>query len=140
MQGDNTEVQMGRLAERMGASREAKAFGRMLVHDHGMHKTKVAALARRMHVPVTNDLKPDARDEEGKLRSMRGRDFDRDFGNAMVMDHQMDVADYEAQARDGSPQTKQLAEQTLPVLHRHLDMAQRLAGGGASGNGASRGR
>jgi putative membrane protein len=129
MQGDNSEVRLGGLAERMGASRETKAFGRMLAHDHGMHKTKLAALDRRLHVRATDAIAPEARDEERKLRGMRGRDFDREFANYMVMDHQKDIADYEAQARDGSPQTRRLAGQTLPTLHKHLDRAQRLADG-----------
>jgi len=56
MQGDNSEIQIGKLAEQKGASQGARDFGHMLVMDHGMHKEKVADVTPISHPAITRVL------------------------------------------------------------------------------------
>jgi putative membrane protein len=44
----------------------------------------------------------------------------------MVKDHRKDIADFQKEARKGGP-AGDLAKQTLPVLRKHLAMAERLS-------------
>jgi putative membrane protein len=44
----------------------------------------------------------------------------------MIHDHQKDISDFEKQARSGDRQTAALARAQLPVLRKHLRIAQSL--------------
>jgi putative membrane protein len=126
-QGDQSEVTLGNLAARRGASAGVKDYGRRLISDHGAHLRKVQALARRMQVALPGGMKPDARAAYRSLQRLRGRAFDRMFVQHMVADHRKDIGDYESQARSGDRQTSALARDTLPTLREHLRIAQRLS-------------
>ena len=128
MQGDNSEMTLGSIAARRGASTGVRDFGRMLSTDHRQGKAQAAAVARRLHVPVTNEIAPEAIAERAKLSRLRGRSFDREFARYMVDDHHKDIAKFSAEAssRDPAP-VVELARQTLPVLRKHLATAERLA-------------
>lgn len=138
--GDNAEIKIGKLAEQKASSPAVKRFGRTLVTDHTMAKKQVAKLATSMSANMPSDVKPDAQQAYDKLSQLSGADFDRAFVNHMVDDHQKDIADFtkEADAHDGKAST--LAAKQLPVLKKHLRMAEALQkkeGGSSSMQGAS---
>ena len=84
------------------------------------------ALARSMGVQPTDEPMDVAKKEREKLMGLSGADFDHEFVSYMVKDHQEDISDFrkEAEIRDG--RVSRFAEKTLPVLHKHLDIALRL--------------
>jgi putative membrane protein len=73
-------------------------------------------------------MMPEARAEQSKLMHLRGRAFDREVRRYMINDHQKDIAKFEAQARSGDRQTASLARMQLPVLRKHLRIAESLRG------------
>jgi len=127
IQGDNSEVAMGRLAQQRGASAGVRDFGRTLQRDHSNSRAKASRIARTMRVTPPTSLKPDAPAHRAHLLRYSGRAFDREFARMMVTEHQNDIAMFERQARTGDRATAQFARQTLPVLRSHLRIAQRLA-------------
>ena len=126
MKGDNSEVALGKIAQAKGSTQGVKDLGTMLVTDHGAHKTQVTALAQQAGVPVTDEIMDEAKTLETKLNGLSGAAFDKAFVDAAVEDHQKDIAKYEQQAKSSDAQTAQLAQQTLPTLHEHLDTAKSL--------------
>jgi putative membrane protein len=93
-----------------------------------MGKAQAVVLARSMGVQPTDAPMDVATDERQKLMGLNGPAFDREFVRYMIKDHQEDIADFrkEAEARDG--RVSAFARKTLPVLHKHLDIALRLRG------------
>lgn len=126
MKADNGEVALGNLAQQKGSSAGVKDLGKMLVTDHAAHKQEVAALAGRANVPVTNDLKDEAKTEQTKLQGLSGAAFDKEFVRATVEAHRKDIAKYEQEAKSGDAQTAAMANKTLPTLRKHLQAAQAL--------------
>lgn len=126
MKADNGEVALGNLAQQKGSSSGVKDLGKMLATDHGAHKQVVAALAQKANVPVTDDLKEEAKAEEAKLQGLSGAAFDKEFVRATVEAHQKDIAKYEQEAKSGDAQSAAMARQTLPTLRKHLQAAQAL--------------
>lgn len=126
MKGDNDEVTLGNLAQQKGASAGVKDLGKMLATDHAAHKQEVAALAQKASVPVTGDLKDEAKAEQTKLQGLSGAAFDKEFVRATVEAHKKDIAKYEKETKSGDAQTAALAEKTLPTLRKHLQAAQAL--------------
>ncbi len=127
MKGDNSEVKLGQLAADQGGSDAVKNFGKMLVTDHGKHASDVAALASTMGVAKTDGTMAEADSAYAMLKGMKGDEFDAAFKNHMVEDHQKDIAKYQAESSSSDPKAlRDLADQTLPVLKKHLAVAEGL--------------
>ena len=126
MKADNGEVALGALAQQKGSSGGIKDLGKMLVTDHGAHKQQVAALAKTANIPVTDDLKEEAKAEQTKLQALSGPAFDKEFVRATVEAHKKDIAKFDQQVKSGDPQTAAMASKTLPTLRKHLQAAEAL--------------
>ena len=98
----------------------------MLTEDHAVAKQKALPVAQAHGVPDSSAMAPEAQAEARKLKGMHGQAFDREFARYMVKDHKKDIADFEKEARSDDHDSRALAEQTLPVLRRHLQTAQSL--------------
>jgi putative membrane protein len=125
MQGDNSEVMLGKLAVAQGDA--TKSYGQMLVDDHSMHLKKVEKVAAGMNVPKDAETMPAAQKERDKLKGLHGADFDKEFAKYMAKDHKKDIGDYEKAAKMPGDVGK-LAQDTLPTLHKHLNEAEKLGG------------
>ena len=126
LRGDNGEVAIGNLAATKASSQSAKDFGKMLAADHGAHKQKLVALASSTGIATTEEPSEEGKANLDKLEGLSGAAFDKAFKQAMIDDHQKDIAKYEKQASSGDPQTSALAKETLPTLRKHLETAQSL--------------
>ena len=127
LQGDNSEVMLGKMAAERGESPGLKHYGQMLVDDHSMHREKVLKVASGLGLPDDRQPMDVAAKERDKLSRMHGRDFDKEFAKYMVKDHRKDIKEYE-KAEKMRGDVARLARETLPTLHKHLDEAERLAG------------
>jgi putative membrane protein len=127
LQGDNSEMRLGRLAEQQGHAPALRAFGRTLARDHAAARQQLLPVAKAHGVPATTEMAPEARTEYAKLRRMHGWAFDQEFARYMVKDHRKDIADFEKQASHGDRSTRRLAQRTLPTLRKHLRLAEGLA-------------
>ena len=126
VQGDRSEMTLGRLIQSEGGSFAVRAFGAKLVRDHARAHAQALALARSMHIGISDTIMPEARAERSKLQRLRGSPFDREVRRYMVRDHRKDIAEFEAQASHGDGRTAELARQTLPTLRKHLSIAEAL--------------
>ena len=127
MEGDNSEMRLGQMAEQSGGSRGIREFGHMLNTDHAKAKADALPVARAHGLAPTDEMAPKAKEEAGKLKGLSGAAFDREFASYMVKDHKKDISDFEKQARVGDRSRARLARATLPALRKHLAVAERLA-------------
>ncbi len=126
LEGDNSEMALGEMAAKEGASAGIRDFGQMLHADHSAAKVKALAVAKAHGVRDTEAMAPEARAEAVKLEHLHGAAFDHEFARYMVEDHTKDIADFEKQAKIGDAPTAALARDTLPDLRHHLDTAEKL--------------
>ncbi len=127
IKGDNSEIQLGQLAQTKAASKGVKDFGQTLVTDHGKAKDQASTLAQQANMTVPTEMKPEAKSELQKLQGMSGAAFDKEFVSYMVQDHKKDIAKFQQEA-NGSAPVADMAKQQLPTLKKHLDIAQGLQG------------
>ncbi len=125
IQGDNSEIMLGQLAEQHGGSQGVRDFGKTLTADHGKAKDEMMKLATSMSITPPTGPKPEAKMKYDQLSKLNGAQFDREFVKGMVEDHQKDIAEFEKQAKAGNAASK-VAENQLPTLRKHLDMAKSL--------------
>ena len=123
---DNSEIQVGQLAQARGSSPAAREAGRMLQADHRASQQAAAPLMARYRVRPPVGVLPEARVAMRRLQTLRGRAFDRELATFNIAAHQRAIALFQAQARTGDRDTAAFARAQLPVLRHHLQMARDL--------------
>lgn len=123
---DNSEIELGALAQRRGASQAAREAGRMLQADHRASKRAAAPLMARYRVRPPVGVLPEARLEMRRLQGLSGRAFDRELATFNIAAHTRAIAMFQAQVRSGDRPTAAFAGTQLPVLRHHLQMARDL--------------
>lgn len=125
--GGMMEVQLGKLAQQKAASQKVKDFGAMMVRDHTKANDELKALAIKKNIVL-----PPAPGEEhmghiNDLTEKSGKEFDKDYMDLMVKDHENDIAKFEKCSKDASDaDLKSFAANTLPTLRKHLDAVKKI--------------
>ncbi|MGN6849455.1 MAG: DUF4142 domain-containing protein [Sphingomicrobium sp.] len=126
IRGNFSEVTLGRMIENRGSSAQIRRFGAMLVSDHSKGLAQAQQIAARLRLRIPTMLTPEARHEQVVLRNLSGRAFDREVRRYMIRDHRMDIAAFKAQARSGDRATAGYAAATVPVMEKHLSVAEAI--------------
>jgi putative membrane protein len=114
------EIEMGKLAQKNGNSKDVKQFGKTLVQDHSAADKKVTALAKQEKIDLPAAPKHD-------MDIPAGPEFDAKFAQSMLEDHKKDVAETsEARDKTSDPKLKKLLTELVPTLQKHEETAQKL--------------
>jgi putative membrane protein len=104
--GGMMEVAMGKLAEEKAQSDDVKSFGKRMVADHSK---------------ANDELKKIAAQKNAKLPTKEPTvswSSDKAYMDAMVKDHEKDLAEFQEEAKSGSdPDVKKMVQE-------HLDLAK----------------
>ena len=124
--GGMFEVEVGKLAESKAGDPQVKAFGSMLVKDHGAANDELKALASRKGAQLPASLPADKQKKVDKLS--KSKSFDKDFIKEVgLKDHKSDIALFEKTSKGADDaDVKAFAAKTLPTLRQHLEHAQGL--------------
>jgi putative membrane protein len=129
------EVNLSNLAATRAANPAVKEFARRMVVDHTQANRELLALANEKMLTVARTMDDDHQKLFKKLGSEEGANFDKDYMEAMVKDHEEAVKLFEAESKDGQDEAlKKWAKKTLPTLKDHLKLArdaEKKAKGGA---------
>jgi putative membrane protein len=127
-EGAHFEIQMGKIAERKGHGREARAAGRVMVRDHSGELHAVQALARSLGVKLPSSPSIMQMHEIANASTHTGAAFDRAYARLEVGDHVMDIQAADGEAVEGqlSP-ARALAEKYRLMYFRHLAIFRKLA-------------
>lgn len=126
LEGDNSEIMLGRMASDRARDPDVREFGRTLARDHSDARDDVLRVGRRMGIRPYRGIPSEARDERERLSRMRGREFDREFVRYMTDDHRKDLSDFNDEAREHHGPVSDLARRQIPTLQKHLDIAMSL--------------
>ena len=120
--GGMAEVELGKLASTKAANAEVKKFGQMMVTDHTAANNQLKELATKKGWKLPTDLDSSHKSLADDLRSRTGADFDSEYVEEMVDDHETDVKAFQDKANNATdPDLKAFAQKTLPVLQKHLE-------------------
>jgi putative membrane protein len=129
-QGGLAEVQTAQIIQQRSPSSGVKQFAQTLQQDHTQANQQLQQIAQQQNLTLPDQPTGNQRAEMKTLRGLSGAQMDHQFVDYEVRDHKHDIASFEREARQGKdPALKSFAQQTLPVLRKHLQMAQSLAGG-----------
>jgi len=120
--GGMAEVEFGNVAAKKATDPEVKKFAQMMVADHTKANADLKALAAKKNVTLPTELDSSHKSTLDSYNSETGADFDKDYVNDMVDDHEKDVAEFEKQSQNSTDaDVKAFATKTLPTLKKHLD-------------------
>jgi putative membrane protein len=122
-----SEMDMATLAMQKSQNSDVKDFANMIQSDHSNAIEDLTDLMKDKNVSQPSKLTPEAKGDLEKMTGLSGAEFDREFVNMMVADHQKMVEMFEDQAAIAqNPDVKKYAEDLLPKLQMHLEKAQKL--------------
>jgi len=126
--GGRAEVMFGKLAGERAHATAVKQFAERMVQDHTRSGDDLLNLAQAANLPVPEGLDRDHRMIRDELDKLNGAAFDDAYIHSQITDHQQTVQLLEFEIGSGQdPAVKQFAVQALPVVMRHLQIAQFLA-------------
>lgn len=121
------EIEMSRMAVQKSQNDDVKDYAHMIEMDHSEALDSLRDLMKSKQLSPPGSLLPDVKQDIDRLNTLAGAEFDREFINMMVSDHQKTVEVFRdisniAQTED----VKEYASKMLPKLEMHLEKAQRL--------------
>ena len=127
--GGMMEVLLGQLAQTNSRNQRVKAFGAMMIKDHGEGGVQLKTLASAKNVTLPDAVSNSQQKEIDNLKKKKGNDFDKAYIRLMVSDHKDDIKEFEKQAGKGTDSLiRAFAGSSLEMLRRHLDSADNLQG------------
>jgi putative membrane protein len=119
-QGGMAEVELGKLALQKSQNAEVKKFAQMMVTDHTAANNELKALATKKNIVLPTDI-GDHKSTVDDLSKLSGAEFDKEYVEAMVDDHQEDVEFFEDKSDNSDADIKAFTTKTLPTLKKHLE-------------------
>ena len=126
-QGGLAEVQAGQLASQRAASPQVKQFGQRMVQDHTQAGQELQQIAEQQNLKLPEQPAASDKAQSQRLNGLSGQAFDRAYMEHAVQDHTKDVAEFRREAQSGQdPALKAYAQKYLPVIQKHLQLAQSI--------------
>jgi putative membrane protein len=127
-EGNRAEIELAKMAEERATNAQVKDFARMLVRDHtkALADLREAAAAANVQLSTSSEENRDQKNLQEDLAKLTGHEFDRKYIDEMIGKHEKTANAIEKKVDSESPQIRQWATETLPVVRKHLDQAKQL--------------
>jgi putative membrane protein len=123
--GGMAEVQAAQLAQHKADDRQVEDFAKQMITDHTAANQELTTLAEKKGVTVPAGLDSKDQNELDKLDKLGGKKFDKAYMKTQVKDHQAMLSLLQKEAKSGKDSDlKSFAEQTVPIVQHHFEMAQ----------------
>ncbi len=99
-QGDVNEIKISELAEGKASNPAVKAFAKRMVMEHKMMSASMKPFADSWGLNAPMDVDADHQKEWQKLNGLSGKDFDKEYMDAMVDDHGKALDAFTSEAKD----------------------------------------
>ncbi len=127
------EIDQANLAIKKGKSADVKAFAKMMVGDHTEAKKKLDTLAvgKSITTEKSDDatkLETDGQASMGTLGSLTGKDFDKQYLDLQITEHQqlLDGLDHKLIPQSTNPDLKTALKGVRDKVATHLKKAQEI--------------
>jgi len=125
IEGDRYEIAAGTMALSKSSNSAVRTLAQTLVTDHTQSLSDAIDLAQKLHVEVPSEPSPVQQWILSDLSQHTGNQFDVEFSSIEVKDHQEDIDQAQTEVSCGVvPEVRADARNELPMLHKHLELAQ----------------
>jgi len=124
-EGGMDEVNLAQLAAQRASNSEVRTFAQKLVDDHSKVNSELMQIASQKSVNVDKDN--DQSRAYKRLAKKSGAEFDQEFVEHMIDDHERDIKMFEKASTDAKdPEVRSFAAKHVDHLRQHLQTAQNL--------------
>jgi putative membrane protein len=121
------DIEASRLAHQKSESKEVKDYTIVVINDRTTANQHLAKIARQLDLPVAPREEVVEKAKALMPQAMDGATFDEAYAASQVKTTQEAIDQLQQQAQTTDvPQIKAFAEETLPKLQNHLQMAKAL--------------
>lgn len=126
--GDQFEIQSSQLALSKATSWDVRQLAQMLIDDHTLMSSKLAATALASGLaPPAPTLTPDQQQMLNELQAASSFEFEQLFLKKQVIAHEMALALHSNYAALGdTPSLRAVASGAVPIIQMHLNNAKQL--------------
>jgi putative membrane protein len=125
---DMTEAHEGQMAEDRANQSEVKELGKALVEDHTQSYEQLTELASKDGVSIPKGINSAKDPTIARLDRLTGAGFDRAFTADEIAAHRHALAVYKRESEHAKdPDVKAYAAKMIPVLEKHLKLAEECA-------------
>lgn len=119
------EVQLAQLAAQRATNAEVRTYAQKLMSEHQQVNSELTQMAGQKNVKLDKDNEKDRAYK--RLSKKSGADFDQEFVEHMIDEHEKDIKLFEKAAKDAKdPDVRSFASKNLEHLRDHLQQAQGL--------------
>lgn len=130
---NTVDIDAGKLAQKMSASKDVKAFAKQMVTDHTGVNKQASALVKKLKVtPEDSDTSKSLKDggdaNLAKLKGLKGKEFDKAYVDNEVTYHQavIDALDKTLIPNAKNAELKDTLVKVRPAFVAHLEHAKHL--------------
>jgi putative membrane protein len=131
---NTVDIDAGKLAEGRADNKEVKQFAQQMVTDHTGVNKQATALVQKLKVTpedsaTSKSLKDGGKANEDKLKSLKGKDFDKAYVDNEVSYHQavIDALDKTLIPSAKNAELKDLLVKVRPAFVAHLEHAKQVS-------------
>lgn len=123
--GGMTEVSLGSMAAKRAHAAAVRSFGQRMVRDHTTSNQQLGQVAKSKGWELPTGLDDEHQQVVDRMSKLTPEQFDQEYMQYMVADHKQDIEDFQKESNGGQDiALRSFAAKTLPVLKRHLLLAQ----------------
>ena len=130
---NQVDIDAGKLAERKGATKDVRAFGKQMVTDHTGVNKQAVALVTKLKVkpednPTSQALKKGGEENVAHLKTLKGKEFDKAYVDHEVAYHEqvLDAVDKTLLPNAKNEELKALITKVRPAFVAHLEHAKHI--------------
>lgn len=136
-QGNQAEIELAQLAMKKSDNSQVKQLAQKIMNDHQNNEQQLQQLASKDNLNLPTNPDDQAAQEKSKLENLSGSQFDQQYVSYLVQEHQKDINEFQNQANQAqNSSVKNYAQNTLPKLQEHLNMAQQISQSSAQSSGS----
>jgi putative membrane protein len=129
---DQGEIEQARLATTKAKDARVRTLAVMMITDHSAADRKAMAIAKKLDGPMpsatSTSLESDAHNKTNTLESENGAEFDKDYVNIQIKEHQavLDLIDQQLVPNAKDSKVKTFVNDVRTKVAMHLQHAQEL--------------
>lgn len=119
------EIALGKMAQQKAQHPLVKQLAETIVKDHTEAGEKLEPIAASMGVDLSEAIAEGQKEDADDFQKLSGVEFDRQYVEEMIDDHEDDVEEFEEAAQNAkNPELKAWAAEVAPKLRNHLQLAK----------------
>jgi len=119
------EIILNRMAMERSRNEDVRKFAQKMLEDHGKNNQELTLVVSELRIAVPDRPLPEQQKDLQKISSNEVKDFDKEFMDQMVAEHEKAVKLFEQGSKElKNEKLKDFATKTLPTLKEHLNMAK----------------